>query len=94
MAMKKKSVLAVSVTTWEALSDCVAENVSVFVIENPLYSECFQNTEPEKYLREYDIEIFREKQVILCRKNRGEGAFDRERNVPRYLPLEWKNWHS
>ena len=66
MAMKKKTVLAVSVTTWEALIKCIADNASAFVIENPLYAEIFQNKEGEESLFNMTLKF--------CGKNRSSCA--------------------
>ena len=85
--------IAVSVMTMEAMMLCLEENVSLFCVENPLYSEIHEKL-PVELFGNYQIEIFEEKEVILLTKVKGENAFDYRRYILWYLPLFWENWHS
>lgn len=79
---KKQRRIAVSVMSMDAMMLCIQEEVSLFCIENPLFTQI------------YRIEVIPEKQVILLTKVRGNNIFDHQHLEPLYLPLFWENWHS
>ena len=91
---QKRRKLAVSVNTLEALILCCEQEVSLFCIENPLYSALSPNWHTIHQLHAYKIEDFQEKQIALCKRVQGNNIFDPDRFEVFYLPLSWEGWHS
>ena len=91
---KKKRMLAVAVTTREAMDDCVIEEIPVFCIENPLYSTLCGELGTMESLKDYDITDYKNKQVAVLRKRRGKRIFREDEYELFYAPLQWKGWTS
>lgn len=91
---KKQRQIAISVTTEEAMLQCISQHATLFCIENPLYTKLHGQLCHLYCLRDHDFQEYPEKQVILLTKTRGDPRFDAENRVPFYLPLSWEGWHS
>lgn len=91
---KKKRMLAVAVTTREAMDDCVIEEIPVFCIENPLYSTLCGELGTMESLKDYDITDYKNKQVAVLRKRRGKRIFREDAYELFYPPLQWEGWTS
>ena len=90
----KKEILVAAVNTFEALEGAVSDGAIALGVENPLYSRICDKIHQYPLLAEYDIEIIREKQIILLLKRRGWPVFDPRVHEIFYLPLTWEDWHS
>ena len=90
---EKQRRIAVSVMSMEAMMLCIQEEVSLFCVENPLFSQIYPAL-PMEVLGDYQIDVIPEKQVILLTRVRGNNVFDHRHLEPYYLPLSWENWHS
>lgn len=90
---RKEPRLVLAVTTQKAMELCMMEGVSVFCIENPLYSQLYPVFSKELF-SDYRLEVFDEQQVAMMTKIKGENAFDESKYEPYYLPFQWENWHS
>ncbi len=91
---EKKKMIALSVTTQEALDLCVSEKALLFCIENPLYSALCSQSSNLQIFQDYDSIDYPEKQVMMLKKVRGNPVFDDLLYEPFYLPLSWDSWIS
>jgi len=89
----KQPWLVPAITTWEALELSLQECVSIFCIENPIYSQIFPDFPGERFA-EYRVDVFQEKQLMIMTKIKGENVFEEQKYEPCYLPLQWEDWHS
>ena len=83
----KKKRIAVSVTTQEALRLCVEDQLMLFCIEEPLYSQLLGHLNEIPGVSDYDIQEYAEKRFLLLQRNRGRNRFDADQYELYYLPL-------
>ena len=87
MIMVKKRWIAISCTTLEALTNCIADQCSVICVEEPLYSQFKDLLEAMDGIAEYRITDYDSMQFSMLIKVQGTHTFDRNQYEVYYYPL-------
>lgn len=86
---QKKTYIAASVTTQEALAWCLTNQIPLFCIEEPLYTALQQRLPAIKErFQEYVLQEYPQMRFILLKKVHGANVFDSEKYDIFYLPLQ------